>query len=162
VVNEQELSSSAFGYGVKFEGTLRARQLTSDPMTAIFKSKELGKELHEKRHNLRHAFRLPVTIRSPELPAARELPAQTLNISRFGMLLASPVPLKVGSLLTVSLHEHAALPLGIHFGVQLKARVVHGGELAAGGFSYGVEVEQVSPLVRAPDGRDGEASVAWG
>jgi hypothetical protein len=162
VVHERELPLGVFGYGVKFEGTLRARQLTGDPMAAISKGKELCNELREKRHNLRHALRLPVSIRSSEALAGGELPAQTLNISRFGMLLASPVPLKVGSLLSVSLHGHAALPQGIHFCGQLKARVVHGGELAAGGFSYGVEIEQVSPVIRAPDGREGEAIVAWG
>jgi hypothetical protein len=162
VVHEQLLSLDGVGYGVKFEGMLSARRLSSDPTQGIFKSGQAAVDFREKRRNVRHALRLPASFRAPDVFPGIEMPAETLNISRYGVLLATPVMLKVGSPLSLLLNGGAPMPEGNISGERLKARVVHGSKLPSGTLAYGVEIDQALPPIRTHHGTDAEVPIAWG
>jgi len=162
VVHEQPLSLDGAGYGVKFEGTLSARRLSSDPTEGIFKSGQPLEDFHEKRRNVRHALRLPASFRAPDVFPGVEMHAETLNISRYGVLLATPVMLKVGSPLSLLLNGGAPVLEGNISGERLKARVVHGCKLSGGTLAYGVEIDQALPPIRVHHKTDAEVPIAWG
>ena len=161
VVHEQPLSLGGVGYGVKFEGTLSARRLSSDPTEGIFKRQGV-EHFREKRRNVRHALRLPATFRAPDVFPGIEMPAETLNISRYGVLLATPVMLKVGSPLSLLLNAGVSVPEGNITGERLNARVVHGSKLPTGALAYGVEIDQALPPIRVHHKTDAEVPIAWG
>jgi hypothetical protein len=162
VLHEQPLSLDGVGYGVKFEGMLSARRLSSDPTEEIFRSRQAVEGFREKRRNARHVLRLPASFRVPDVFPGIDVPAETLNISRYGVLLATPVMLKVGSPLSLLLNGGAPMPEGNLSGARLKARVVHGCKLPNGTLAYGVEIDQALPPIRAHCGADAEVPIAWG
>jgi PilZ domain len=162
VVHEPPLSLDGVGYGVKFEGMLSARRLSSDPTEGIFKSGHSAEDFHEKRRNVRHALRLAASFRAPDVFPGIEMPAETLNISRYGVLLATPVMLKVSSPLSLLLNGGAPVLEGNISGERLKARVVHRSKLPNGSLAYGVEIDQALPPIRVHHRTDAEVPIAWG
>jgi hypothetical protein len=97
----------------------------------------------EKRVSPRQSLQIPLRFRIQEVAAPEpELASETTNISRSGLFMKSPLPLKVGSALALTLRVPTYLSGSARSTVQCTGRVVHERELANGDIGYGIQFEQ--------------------
>jgi len=104
----------------------------------------------EKRVSPRQSLQIPLRFRSMEVaPPEPEMASETSNISRSGLFMKSPLPLKVGSTLAITLRVPTYLSGSARSMVQCTGRVVHERELANGDIGYGVQFEYLLSFQRS-------------
>jgi len=104
----------------------------------------------EKRVSPRQSLQIPVRFRSLELASPEpELASETSNISRSGLFMKSPLHLKVGSTLAITLRVPTYLSGSARSMVQCIGRVVHERELTNGDIGYGVQFEYLLSFQRS-------------
>jgi PilZ domain len=96
----------------------------------------------EKRTSPRQLLQLPLRFRVTEPGSAEpELASETSNISRSGLFMKSPLPLRVGSPLAITLRVPTYLSGSARSLVQCTGRVVHECQLPNGDIGYGIQFE---------------------
>ena len=104
----------------------------------------------EKRTSPRQALQIPLRFRVAEAGSPEpELASETSNISRSGLFMKSPQPLKVGSPIAITLRVPTYLSGSARSTVQCTGRVVHERELPNGDIGYGVQFENLLTFQRA-------------
>jgi hypothetical protein len=97
----------------------------------------------EKRTSPRQSLQIPVRFRNVEVGSTEpELASETTNISRSGLFMRSPLPLKVGAPLAMTLRVPTYLSGSARSVVKCIGRVVHERYLPNGDIGYGIQFEQ--------------------
>ncbi len=105
----------------------------------------------EKRISPRQSLQIPIHFHSLELGADEpEVTSETSNISRTGIFMRSPLPLKVGASLALTLRVPTYLSRRARSDVYCGGRVVHERRLPNGDIGYGIQFERVLPFQQAP------------
>lgn len=103
----------------------------------------------EKRVSPRQSLQIPLRFRVAEIGATEpELASETTNISRSGLFMRSPMPLRVGAPLAMTLRVPTYLSGSARSDVKCVGRVVHERHLPNGDFGYGIKFEQILSLQR--------------
>jgi PilZ domain len=103
----------------------------------------------EKRVSPRQALQVPLHFRSVEIGSTEpELASETTNISRSGLFMRCPLPLKVGAPLSITLRVPTYLSGSARSIVQCTGRVVHECQLPNGDIGYGVQFENLLTFQR--------------
>jgi hypothetical protein len=103
----------------------------------------------EKRTSPRQSLQIPLRFRVAEAGAPEpEFASETDNISRSGLFMKSPLPLKVGSPLAITLRVPTYLSGSARSMIQCTGHVVHERELPNGDTGYGVQFEQMLSFQR--------------
>ncbi len=98
----------------------------------------------EKRTTPRQALQIPVRFHSGEMEAADpDITSETTNISRSGLFMRSPLRLKLGDILGLTLRVPTYLSGSARADVQCVGRVVHERRLSTGELGYGIHFEQM-------------------
>jgi len=98
----------------------------------------------EKRISPRQALQIPLHFHIAEIGATQpELASETSNISRSGLFMKSPLPLRVGSPLAITLRVPTYLSGSARSTVQCTGRVVHERHLPDGDIGYGIHFENL-------------------
>jgi len=104
----------------------------------------------EKRTSPRQALQIPVRFHTGERQLSDpEIASETSNISRNGLFMRSPLRLKVGEPLAISLRVPTYLSGSARSVVECAGRVVHERQIAGGDFGYGVHFEQMINFQRS-------------
>jgi hypothetical protein len=97
----------------------------------------------EKRISPRQSLQIPLRFRNAEVGSTEpELASETSNISRSGLFMRSPLPLKVGAPLAMTLRVPTYLSGSARSDVRCTGRVVHERHLPNGDIGYGIQFEQ--------------------
>ena len=103
----------------------------------------------EKRVSPRQALQIPLRFRVAEAGSTEpELASETSNISRSGLFMRSPLPLKVGAPLAMTLRVPTYLSGSARSDVQCIGRVVHERQLPNGDIGYGIQFENLLSFQR--------------
>ena len=103
----------------------------------------------EKRTSPRQSLQIPLRFRVVEVGATEsELASETSNISRSGLFMKSPLPLKVGSPLAMTLRVPTYLSGSARSVVECLGRVVHERRLPNGDIGYGIQFENLLSFQR--------------
>ncbi|HET7108982.1 MAG TPA: PilZ domain-containing protein [Candidatus Acidoferrum sp.] len=103
----------------------------------------------EKRISPRQSLQIPLRFRITDAGSPEpELASETSNISRSGMFMKSPLPLRVGSPLDITLRVPTYLSGSARSTIQCTGRVVHERELPNGDIGYGIQFEQMLSFQR--------------
>lgn len=103
----------------------------------------------EKRNSPRQALQIPLRFHSVEMAATDpEITSETSNISRTGLFMRSPLRLKIGEPLALTLRVPIYLSGSARSDVHCAARVIHERRLPSGDLGYGVRFEQVLSFQR--------------
>jgi hypothetical protein len=98
----------------------------------------------EKRTSPRQSLQIPLRFRNVEVGATEpEFASETSNISRSGLFMRSPLPLKVGVPLAMTLRVPTYLSGSARSVVNCIGRVVHERRLPNGDIGYGIHFEQM-------------------
>ena len=98
----------------------------------------------EKRITPRQSLQIPLRFRIAEIGATEpELASETSNISRSGLFMRSPLPLRVGAPLAMILHVPTYLSGSARSDVKCTGRVVHERRLPNGDIGYGIHFENL-------------------
>ena len=97
----------------------------------------------EKRTSPRQALQIPLRFHSGEMAATDpEILSETANISRTGLFMRSPLRLKVGEPLALTLRVPTYLSGSARSIVECAGRVIHERRLPSGDLGYGIQFEQ--------------------
>jgi len=98
----------------------------------------------EKRTSPRQSLQIPLRFRNVEVGSTEpELASETSNISRSGLFMCSPLPLKVGVPLAMTLRVPTYLSGSARSVIKCIGRVVHERRLPNGDIGYGIHFEQM-------------------
>jgi len=98
----------------------------------------------EKRASPRQSLQIPLRFRNAEVGSTEpELASETSNISRSGLFMRSPLPLRVGAPLSMTLRVPAFLSGNPRTDVQCTGHVVHERSLPDGDIGYGIQFEKL-------------------
>jgi len=98
----------------------------------------------EKRTSPRQSLQIPLRFRNVEVGSTDpELASETSNISRSGLFMRSPLPLRVGAPLFMTLRVPTYLSGSALSVVQCTGRVVHERRLPNGDIGYGIHFERM-------------------
>jgi hypothetical protein len=98
----------------------------------------------EKRTSPRQSLQISLHFRNVEAGSIEpELASETSNISRTGLFMRSPLPLRVGAPLSMTLRVPTYLSGSARSDVQCLGRVVHERHLPNGDIGYGIQFEQI-------------------
>jgi hypothetical protein len=101
----------------------------------------------EKRTSPRQSLQIPLRFRITEVGATEpELASETANISRSGLFMRSPLPLRVGAPLAMTLRVPTYLSGSARSDVQCIGHVVHERHLPNGDIGYGIQFENLLAL----------------
>jgi len=104
----------------------------------------------EKRTSPRQSLQISLHFHSMEVGSIEpEITSETSNISRSGLFMRSPLPLKVGAPLALTLRVPTYLSGSARSDVQCSGRVVHERHLPNGDIGYGIQFEQVLTFQQA-------------
>lgn len=104
----------------------------------------------DKRTSPRQALQIPLRFRNLELGSSEpELASETSNISRSGLFMRSPLPLKVGAPLAMPLRVPTYLSGSARADIRCTGRVVHERHLPNGDIGYGIQFEQTLSFQRS-------------
>ncbi|HEV2103375.1 MAG TPA: PilZ domain-containing protein [Candidatus Acidoferrum sp.] len=103
----------------------------------------------EKRTSPRQSLQIPLRFRVAEVGATEpELASETSNISRSGLFMRSPLPLRVGAPVAMTLRVPTYLSGSARSDVQCTGRVVHERHLPNGDIGYGIQFESLLSFQR--------------
>ena len=98
----------------------------------------------EKRTSPRQSLQIPLRFRSVEVGSTEpEFASETTNISRSGLFMCSPLRLKLGVPLAMTLRVPTYLSGSARSVVKCMGRVVHERHLPNGDIGYGIHFEQM-------------------
>ena len=98
----------------------------------------------EKRTSPRQSLQIPIRFHNVEVGSTEpELASETSNISRSGLFMRSPLPLKVGTPLAMTLHVPTYLSGSARTDLQCTGRVVRERHLPNGDTGYGIQFERM-------------------
>ena len=98
----------------------------------------------EKRTTPRQALQIAVRFHSGDMEAADpDITSETSNISRSGLFMRSPLRLKPGEMLALTLRVPTYLSGSARADVQCVGRVIHERRLSTGELGYGIHFEQL-------------------
>jgi hypothetical protein len=98
----------------------------------------------EKRTSPRQSLQIPLHFRNVEVGSDEpELASETSNISRSGLFMRSPLPLRVGAPLSMTLRVPTYLTGSPRTDLQCTGRVVHERSLPNGDIGYGIQFEKL-------------------
>jgi hypothetical protein len=98
----------------------------------------------EKRFSPRQSLQIPLHFHKVEFGSAEpELASETANISRSGLFMRSPLPLRIGAPLSMTLRVPTYLSGSARSDVKCTGRVVHECHLPNGDLGYGIQFEQL-------------------
>jgi hypothetical protein len=104
----------------------------------------------EKRVSPRQSLQIPLRYRSLEVGSTGpELASETSDISRSGLFMRSPLPLKVGAPIAMTLRVPTYLSGSARSDVKCIGRVVHERHLPNGDIGYGIQFEQTLNFQRS-------------
>ena len=104
----------------------------------------------EKRTSPRQSLQISLHFHSMEVGSIEpEITSETSNISRSGLFMRSPLPLKVGAPLALTLRVPTYLSGSARSDVQCSGRVVHERHLPNGDIGYGIQFEQALSFQRS-------------
>jgi PilZ domain len=104
----------------------------------------------EKRISPRQSLQIPLRFRITEIGTAEpELASETSNISRSGLFMRSPLPLRVGAPIDMTLRVPTYLSGSARSEVKCTGRVVHERQLPNGDIGYGVQFETLLTFQRS-------------
>lgn len=104
----------------------------------------------EKRTSPRQSLQIPLRFRVAEVGATEpELASETSNISRSGLFMRSPLPLRVGAPVAMTLRVPTYLSGSARSDVQCTGRVVHERHLPNGDIGYGIQFESLLSFQRS-------------
>jgi PilZ domain len=104
----------------------------------------------EKRISPRQSLQIPLRFRIVEVGSTEpELASETSNISRSGLFMRSPLPLRVGTPLSMTLRVPTYLSGSARSVLQCVGRVVHECQLPNGDIGYGVQFENLLTFQRS-------------
>jgi PilZ domain len=104
----------------------------------------------EKRISPRQSLQIPVQFHSGEMAATDpEIASETSNISRHGLFMRSPLRLKIGEPIALTLRVPTYLSGSARSVVECAGRVVHERRLPSGDLGYGVRFEQMLNFQRS-------------
>jgi hypothetical protein len=104
----------------------------------------------EKRISPRQSLQIPLRFRVTEIGTAEpELTSETSNISRSGLFRRSPLPLRVGAPIDMTLRVPTYLSGSARSEVKCTGRVVHERQLPNGDIGYGVQFETLLTFQRS-------------
>lgn len=104
----------------------------------------------EKRTSPRQSLQIPLRFRVAEVGATEpELASETSNISRSGLFMRSPLPLRVGAPVDMTLRVPTYLSGSARSDVQCTGRVVHERHLPNGDIGYGIQFESLLSFQRS-------------
>ena len=102
----------------------------------------------DKRWFPRYLVSVPVRFRCFETVCKDvEIPTKTLNVSRSGLFVSSPLRLGLGSYLSLRLRLPGEVSGSFLSEFKCKGRVVHEQSLRDGTHGYGVEIERAEPTL---------------
>ena len=109
----------------------------------------------EKRVSPRQSLQIPLRFRSLEAGSTEpELASETSDISRTGLFMRSPLALRVGAPLSMTLRVPTYLSGSARSDIQCTGLVVHERHLPTGDIGYGIKFEKMlsfqRPSVSAP------------
>jgi hypothetical protein len=108
----------------------------------------------EKRTSPRQSLQIPLRFRVAEVGSTEpELVSETSNISRSGLFMRSPLPLKVGAPLAMTLRVPTYLSGSARPDINCTGRVVYERLLPNGDTGYGIQFEQFLSLQGTPTRR---------
>jgi hypothetical protein len=98
----------------------------------------------EKRVSPRQSLQIPLRFRVAEVGATEpELASETSNISRSGLFMRSPLPLRAGVPLALTLRVPTYLSGSARSDIRCTVRVVHERHLPNGDIGYGIQFENL-------------------
>jgi PilZ domain len=98
----------------------------------------------EKRTSPRQSLQIPLRFRNVEVGSTEpEFASETTNISRSGLFMCSPLRLKVGVPLAMTLRVPTYLSGSARSVVKCLGRVVHERRLPNGDIGYGIHFERM-------------------
>ncbi|HYA97413.1 MAG TPA: PilZ domain-containing protein [Methylomirabilota bacterium] len=94
----------------------------------------------------RYSLHIPVRFRIADLSTdMAEHNCSAVNISRYGMLLTSRTPLRIGAALDMLVRVPVEISGMAVQESRCRGRVVHRREMEEGLFGYGVRIERITP-----------------
>ncbi len=112
----------------------------------------------EKRTSPRQSLQIPLRFRNVDVGSDEpELASETINVSRSGLFMRSPLPLRVGAPLFMTLRVPTYLSGSARAVIQCVGRVVHERNLPNGDIGYGIQFEQMLTLQQASVARPANA-----
>ena len=97
----------------------------------------------EKRNSPRQSLQIPIRFHSGEMASTDpDVNCETSNISRTGLFMRSPLRLKIGEPLLMTLRVPTYLSGSARSAVECQGRVVHERRLPNGDLGYGIQFEQ--------------------
>ena len=103
----------------------------------------------EKRISPRQSLQIPLRFRIVEVGSTEpELASETSNISRCGLFMRSPLPLKVGAPVDMTLRVPTYLSGSARSEVKCAGHVVHERHLPNGDIGYGIQFAQMLSFQR--------------
>ena len=114
----------------------------------------------EKRTSPRQSLQIPLHFRDVEVGSTGyELSSETSNISRSGLFMRSPLPLKVGTSLSMTLRVPTFLSGNPRTDVQCTGRVVRERSLPNGDIGYGIRFEKLLSFQGAAFSESSESAI---
>jgi len=98
----------------------------------------------EKRHSPRQSVQIPLRFHSEEMQASDpEIISETVNASRTGLFMRSPLRLKVDEALSLTLRVPTHFSGSALSEVRCTGRVIHERRLPSGDLGYGIHFEEM-------------------
>jgi len=105
----------------------------------------------EKRICPRQALQIPLRFHSSDMGTADpEIVSETSNISRTGLFMRSPLRLKIGEPLALTLRVPTYLSGNGRATLECSGRVVHERRLPSGDLGYGIQFEEMLSFQHTP------------
>ena len=105
----------------------------------------------EKRISPRQLLQIPLRFHPGESdPTEAEISSETCNISRTGLFMRSPLRLKIGEPVALTLRVPTYLSGRARSDVQCSGIVIHERRLPSGDLGYGVHFEQMLNFQHSP------------
>jgi hypothetical protein len=113
---------------------------------------------HEKRTSPRQSLQIPLHFNVEVGSTEPELASETSNISRSGLFMRSPLSLRIGAPLSMTLRVPTYLSGNASSDVKCTGRVVHERHLPNGDIVYGIQFEQLLSFQQSSLAQTGASS----
>jgi hypothetical protein len=105
-------------------------------------------QIYERRRSPRFPYNIPVRFTSLESPSDEEISTRAINISQSGMLLSSPQPLAIGSVLSMAVRVPTEISGSVFGELRCVGRVIREHGTIDGVMRYGIEISAATPCAR--------------
>jgi hypothetical protein len=127
--------------------------LTTRVALPLAQEKKMNKQ--DRRLFPRYSLRIPVRFRIADLSAdMSEHATEAVNVSRYGLLLATRSAMRVGATLDLTVRVPVEISGMAKQEARCKGRIVHECALEDGRIGYGVQIERMTPPCMRVEGHD--------